>query len=186
MVLYFSHPSNFEICTINPSFFVLYTRIFSHGYCIIKHWQMALVHTTSWILFTSVCFCENLTTTTSMYTRRTWIFWRLFERRVEMPRAFGVFESYFQEYICHDIYLELESNRIERISNWVLLNLSNIFQPFKTIELKIFESIWTNFEQIHFLKIWLHIIVGVKLNESNSNWFSSNFSNIFCSFELME
>ena len=33
-----------------------------------------------------------------------------------MQRAFGVFESYFQERICYDIYLELESNQINLCS----------------------------------------------------------------------
>ena len=47
-------------------------------------------------------------------------------------------------------------------------------------------SNWTNFERIHFQKIWLHPIVGVGSNELNSNWFSSNFSNIFCAFKSIE
>ena len=36
------------------------------------------------------------------------------------------------------------------------------------------------------MKIWFYPIVGVELNELNSNQFSSNFSNIFLLFESIE
>ena len=53
--------------------------------------------------------------------------------------------------------------------------------PFGSIELNR-----TNFEQIHFLKNWLHPMVGVESNKSNSNQFSSNFSKNFCLVESIE
>ena len=44
--------------------------------------------------------------------------------------------------------LEVESNWMERISNWFLSHFSNYISPFESIESQIFKSNHTNFERI--------------------------------------
>ena len=82
------------------------------------------------------------------------------------------------------LLLEVESNRIERISNWFLSNFSNYFSPSNQSNRKFSNRIERISNESSIWKIWFHSIVGVESNRTNFELIFIEFFEYFLPFQI--
>ena len=92
--------------------------------------------------------------------------------------------NFFEKFKIRRLKIEVESNRIERISNWFLSNFSNYFSPSNQSNHKFSNRIERISNESSIWKIWFHPIVGVESNRTNFELIFIKFFEYFLPFRI--